>query len=177
MTQTMAHLCESIQGAMIGYTQSDEITILLKDWQTFETQPWFGYKQSKMESVSASMASAQFNRLAATTLPPEVHNRNAVFDCRAFSVPMNDVNNCFLWRQQDASRNSVQMLGHENFSQKQMHGKNNSEVQDMLMLEKGINWNNLETWKRRGTCWIDGKLDFEIPIFSKDTNYINKLLE
>ena len=177
MVETMNYLCDNIQGAMLGYTQSDEITILLKDWQTYETQAWFGYKQSKMESVSASMAAAKFNREAGKLLPENISKQLAIFDCRAFSVPFDDVVNCFLWRQQDASRNSVQMLGHMHFSTKEMHGKSNSEVQDMLMLQKGINWNDLETWKRRGTCWKAGEVDTEIPIFSKDRNYIDGLLE
>jgi tRNA(His) 5'-end guanylyltransferase len=176
MVETMIYLCENIQGAVLGYTQSDEITILLKDWQTHETQAWFDNKQTKMESISASMATAKFNEQAKMILPPNVSDRFALFDSRAFNVPVDDVTNCFLWRQQDASRNSVQMLGRMHFSNNEMQNKNNSQVQDMLMLQKGVNWNDLDTWKKRGICWKNGELDQDIPIFSKDRGYIEELL-
>ena len=98
------------------------------------------------------------------------------------AIPRDEVTNYFIWRQQDTTRNSVQMLGRFHFSQKQMHGKNNSQVQDMLMLEKGVNWNDLETWKKRGTCFVlnqDGKvvLDDQTPIFTQERNYIDQTLE
>jgi tRNA(His) 5'-end guanylyltransferase len=63
-----------------------------------------------------------------------------------------------------------------------MHGKNNSQVQDMLMLEKGINWNDLQTWQKRGSCVIklpetgEWVIDDEIPIFTQDRDYVNKYI-
>jgi tRNA(His) 5'-end guanylyltransferase len=75
------------------------------------------------------------------------------------------------------------MLGHYHFSQKQMHGKNNSEVQDMLMLEKDINWNDIDTWKKRGCCYhstvtpIGIAMDEEIPIFSQQRDYIDTYVQ
>ena len=116
-----------------------------------------------------------------------------MFDSRVFTLPKEEVVNCLIWRQQDATRNSIQSVGQANFSHIQLHGKNCSNIQDMLMLEKGINWNDCPTHLKRGTCcvkrpfkinegtdqeairnkWI---LDTEIPIFTQDKDYVNKLI-
>ena len=117
----------------------------------------------------------------------------AMFDSRVFTLPKEEVVNCLIWRQQDATRNSIQSVGQANFSHTQLHGKNCSDIQDMLMLEKGINWNDYPTHLKRGTCcikkpfkinegteqeairnkWI---LDTEIPIFTQDKDYVNRLI-
>lgn len=177
MTNVVLHLAEEIQNVKIGYTQSDEITLLLTDWEELTTEQWFNGNIQKMTSVSAAIASVWFNKYWV-----EVFGQNkklATFDSRVFNIPKEEVCNNFIWRQQDASRNSVQMLGHYHFSQKQMHGLNNSQVQDLLMLNKGINWNDVDTWKKRGSCIIkqdNGKwcVDENIPIFTQDRNYINQ---
>lgn len=100
----------------------------------------------------------------------------ATFDSRVFNIPKEEVCNCLIWRQQDATRNSVQGLGQKHFSQRQLEGKSCGQIQDMLMLEKGINWNDAPTKFKRGSCCIktdDGwKIDNEIPIFTQDRNYI-----
>lgn len=189
MMQTTHYLCENMQNAVFGYTQSDEITIVLKDWGTIDTQAWFDARQNKIESVSASLATAFFNSKV-SELVPEKAGKLATFDARAFSVPKDEVVNALIWRQNDATRNSVQMLGRMHFSHKQMHGKNNSEIQDMLMLQKGINWNDIDVWKRRGAVWakrptpVEDDLtrkswvrDEEPPIFSKDREYMDSLLQ
>lgn len=181
MSQTMVALCNSIQNAKIGYSQSDEISILLTDWTTFTTDQWFGGNVQKIVSVSASLATAYFNHYYAVEFNvnySEVRNL-AFFDSRVFNLPKEEVNNYFIWRQNDASRNSVQMLGHYHFSQKQMHCKNNSEIQDMLMLEKGVNWNDTSTWKKRGFCYHTNQLqlDVEIPIFTQSKDYINNYIK
>ena len=113
----------------------------------------------------------------------------ALFDSRVFNIPKEEVNNCLLWRQQDATRNSIQSVAQANFSHKQLQNKNCSELQEMLFQEKGINWNNILTHLKRGSCCIkeqyeietgDGValrsrwvIDKEIPIFSQDTSYVN----
>ena len=89
--------------------------------------------------------------------------------------------NCFLWRQLDASRNSIQAVGQANFSHTVLNGKSTSEIQDMLMTEKGINWNDLATELKRGSCCVrDGNgwsIDREIPKFTGEgRNYIDKLI-
>ena len=190
MTATALGLMSQIQNSVFCYTQSDEISILLRDWDKHETEQWFNGAIQKVVSVSASTASVIFNHFFAEEVrKPESYKDLAQFDSRVFNLPESEVVNYFIWRQQDASRNSVQMLGRFHFSQKQMHGKNNSQVQDMLMLEKGINWNDIPTWMKRGTCAIRNPIagsptefvppilaDEEIPIFTQDRDYIGKHL-
>lgn len=180
MVETTRDLVNNIQNCVLGYTQSDEISLLLRDWDTHDTQQWFGGSHQKMVSVSASIATASFNFHATQVgFKQSTFADVAQFDSRVYNLPKEEVTNYFVWRQQDASRNSVQMLGHHHFSQKQMHGKNNSQVQDMLMLEKNINWNDIPTWMKRGTCVVQhlfGDVDEDIPIFTQDRDYIERLL-
>jgi tRNA(His) 5'-end guanylyltransferase len=189
MDTTMVALYANTQTCVFGYTQSDEISLLLRDWDNFETQQWFGGNVQKMTSVSASIATAAFNLTYGKDIKqPDWFGDCALFDARVYNLPEQEVTNYFIWRQQDASRNSVQMLGHYHFSQKEMHGKNNSQVQDMLMLQKGVNWNDLPTWMKRGSCvyqapgWSEAMsnpgyfVDNEIPIFTQNRYYVNKRL-
>lgn len=203
MQKTMQYLCENIQGCVLGYTQSDEITLVLCDYQTITTDAWFGYRTDKMCSVSASMATLAFNNAwrnyaesskIVDLFDPSISDEerkyiktlqskcdSALFDSRVFSVPVEEVTNCLIRRQQDATRNSIESVGQANFSHKELHGKSCNDIQDMLMLQKGINWNDLETTKKRGCCCIrtisDGwTIDDEIPIFTKDRDYIERLI-
>jgi tRNA(His) guanylyltransferase len=179
MIGTARMMMRNIQGAQLAYTQSDEISILLRDWDSHETQQWFGGKKQKMISIAGSMATAYFNNTlrGVVSIPASVI---PLFDARVFQLPFDDVTNYFIWRQQDATRNSVQMLGRHFFSHKQMHLKNVSNIQDMLMKEHQVNWNDIDTWKKRGAC-INPSLgqvtDEEIPIFTKDRAYIDDLLQ
>ena len=196
MSYTMQKLCENIQGAVLGYSQSDEISILLKDWQSIDTDTWFGGKQNKMESVSASMCTAYFNESIMKEFPEHYTKKGmALFDCRAFTLPQHEVTNYFIWRQQDMERNSVQMLSRKHFSHNELFKKSVVNMHDMLH-DIGVNWNDLETWKKRGKCWksmkkahpvdrlsspiddlitMDG-LDLDIPVFTQDRKYIDQLL-
>jgi len=182
MTHTTEYLVANIQNAVLGYTQSDEISILLNDWKKLETDQWFGGGIQKITSVAASMATAYFNFIFSHLAENDTVSIDpALFDARVFNLPKEEVANYFLWRQQDATRNSIQMLGRHYFSHKEMHQKNVSNVQDMLMIAHEINWNNIDTWKKRGTCVVRngmGELivDEEIPIFNKDRDYIERLL-
>ena len=188
MVNTAMMMMHNIQCAQIAYTQSDEISILLRDWDKHETQQWFAGKLQKIVSVSAAMASAYFNYFLAKEVGPlDYAGAVPLFDSRAFQLPKEEVANYFIWRQQDATRNSVQMLGRHHFSHKEMHGKNVSGVQDLLMLQKGVNWNDIDVWKKRGTCVIPSPdvldsssavfVDENIPIFTKDRNYVERHLE
>jgi tRNA(His) 5'-end guanylyltransferase len=161
-------LCNKIQGAVFGYTQSDEISILIQDWRNLNTDRWFGNNVQKMVSVSASMATAFFNKLF---YHPKV-DTPAFFDSRVFNIPKEEVANYFIWRQKDATRNSINSLAQSKFSSKELHGKNTSQVQDMLMDTHGINWNDIPTKFKRGTCVVNGAIDFECPIFTQDRKYI-----
>ena len=178
-------LCEEIQGAQIAYVQSDEISILIHSYKTFDSQPWFGNQVQKMTSVSAGIASSVMTEQSINVFG---EFKRAVFDARVFIVPEADVNNTMLWRQKDWERNSVQMLARAHFSHKECTNKNNHELQDMLHTI-GVNWNDLPTSHKRGRCivkeiymvesasrsrWV---VDNEIPIFSQDKNYIEKYLE
>lgn len=181
MDETCRYLCANIQGAKLGYVQSDEISILITDYDDISTDAWFDYNIQKMTSVSASMATMTFNeemaKLGVT--------KRAMFDSRVFQIPYTEeVVNYFIWRQQDASRNSISMLAQAHFSPKELHKKNVSEMQDMLMLQKNINWNDQDTrFKRGGTCKkIEVTLEtgvvrkkwmmVETPIFTKDKEFI-----
>lgn len=175
MQETTKYLCENIQGCVLGYTQSDEITLVLVDYQRFETAAWFDYEVQKMCSIAASMATMAFNdsfghnvvkyldSLSETELDNQdeyitaicrAMNKGAMFDARVFNIPKEEVTNCIFWRQLDASRNSVQMVGQANFSHKELQNKTCSNIQDMLMEQKSINWNDFPTYQKRGTCVI-----------------------
>lgn len=189
MQSTMRYLCKEIQGCVLGYTQSDEITLVLCDYQKLDTDGWFDYNVQKITSISASMATFKFNQLMAERLIYRIEQgekdikfldkieKGALFDSRCFTVPIEEVNNCLLWRQQDATRNSIQALAQSLYSHKELLGINTKALQDKMFTEKGINWNDLSTDKKRGSCAVkkDGTwvIDLEIPIFSQDTNYVN----
>ena len=112
MAETAKFLVKNIQGARIAYTQSDEISILLRDWDTPTTDAWFSYNVQKLASVSASMATAHFNYFIGQNVKDA---KPAVFDCRAFNLPFSEVCNYFIWRQQDGTRNSISMHAHHMF--------------------------------------------------------------
>jgi tRNA(His) 5'-end guanylyltransferase len=206
MVETTRALCNQIQGVKVGYTQSDEISLLLTDWETTETQQWFDGNIQKIVSLSASIATLVFNKVYAEYETIEDYPKLPMFDSRVFNLPKEEVVNYFLWRQQDASRNSVNMLAQYHFSHRELQGKKNNEMQDKLILEKGVNWNDIETWKKRGTCVVKTPVsvvvtprkvfgkeenemitntvsrarwipDYEIPIFSQDRDYINQYLK
>jgi tRNA(His) guanylyltransferase len=192
MQDTMKYLCENIQNCKLGYTQSDEITLVLIDYEKLETDAWFGNNIQKIVSVSASMATMAFNKFfrengrAMWDTSDELDFLKtkldkAMFDSRVFTLPKEEVCNCLIWRQQDATRNSIQSVGQANFSHKELHKKSVNMIQEMLFSEKGINWNDLSTTQKRGSCCIkseDGTwvLDEDIPIFTQDRDYIEKLV-
>lgn len=210
MNETAIELCKKIQGAQIAYVQSDEISILLNNYKDLNTQSWFENNLQKMVSISASIASVTFSMNSFLIWGPKTYaeidpcrdpgsecdyNEPAYFDSRAFILPKEDVNNYFLWRQQDATRNSVQMLARSLYSHKECNNKNNSELQEMCF-KKGINWNDCPSSQKRGRCIVKEKnikqgtnpktgeilvaersewvVDNEIPIFSKEPKFINK---
>lgn len=201
MGETSKYLCENIQGCKLAYTQSDEISLLLTDYETIYTNGWFDYEVEKIISISASMATLAFNKCLVEVAERYLDNGDisveefefykkksmtALFDSRGFNIPKEDVVNYFIWRQQDATRNSIFMVGRANFSHKQLECKNINQIQDMLFIEKGINWNNFEVYNKRGLCVkrrpVEGtlrrkwKTDFNIPIFTQDRSYIEELI-
>jgi len=226
MQETMKYLCENIQNVKFSFCQSDEISLLLTDYENINTAAWFDYQVQKMCSIAASMATLAFNRafdekveqeymsLEAEAMFPSSPNndyikeqeniykahekaffKGAMFDARCFSIPKEEVCNYFLWRQNDCVRNSIQMVAQANFSHKQLQNKSCDELQEMLWQEKGINWNDFETVKKRGSCCtktgkhtvVDMKtgeqkdrlvweIDKDIPIFTQDREYIERFV-
>lgn len=173
MQETMKYLCENIQGCVLGYTQSDEITLVLVDYKKFTSQAWFDYEVQKMCSIAASMATMAFNKFFRDNVGDYLYenydeqyladyietlqnavDKGAMFDCRCFNIPKEEVTNCIYWRQLDASRNSIQMVGQANFSHKELQNKSCNDIQDILMVQKGINWNDLPIYQKRGSCCI-----------------------
>lgn len=177
-------VCEDAQGAAFAYVQSDEINVLLINYRKHDSQPWFENEIQKMVSVAASTASATL-----TAESPKVFGRMkpACFDARVLVVPEADVNNYFLWRQQDATRNALQMMARANYSPRELHRKDASDMRDMLSA-KGIHFNHQPTYHRRGRCivresfeekgatrfrWV---VDEEIPLFNQNVGYIEQYL-
>lgn len=196
MQETAKYLCENVMNCKIAYVQSDEISLLLIDYEKLNTEPFFEYRVDKLCSITASMATMAFNKLFSDNTQDFLYNccydpktenygdevvkgkeqdyeratqiymkrlYNAMFDARAFNIPKEEVTNNFYWRQLDASRNSIQMVGHANFSHKELQNKSCNDIQDMLMTQKGINWNDFPTYQKRGSCvvkeeyWVDNK--------------------
>jgi len=194
MWEAAQYLCENIMGAKLAYVQSDEITILLTDYDTLQTQPWFNKNVQKMVSVSASMATMAFNlaffarAVLAGSLTHSDKALRAMFDSRVFTIPKEDVCNNFIWRQQDATRNAIQMVGQANFSHNQLMNKSCNDIQEMLFQEKGVNFNDMPTHLKRGACIVkevyevDGVIrtrwvvDKNIPIFTQRRDYVERLV-
>jgi len=171
MQETAKYLCENIQGCKIAYTQSDEISLLLTDYDDINTSAWFDNNISKIISISASTATLAFNKNFKKntnnmnsndfkTLEEYLNINNiyrkklfsALFDSRVFNIPKEDVCNYFIWRQQDCIRNSIEMVGRTYFSHKQLYKVNCSQIYDKLLQEKGVDWNKFPTYKKRGSC-------------------------
>ena len=185
MQETTKYLCENIQGCVLGYTQSDEITLILVDYQKLTSSAWFDYEVQKLCSISASMATMAFNKYFAKNVDDyrfdkwdgiskyekgteeyiktllKAVEKGAMFDARCFNISKEEVTNLIYWRQLDATRNSIQMVGQANFSHKELQNKSCNDIQDMLMTQKGINWNDLPTYQKRGSCCVRNKIVIE----------------
>ena len=228
MQETMKYLCENIQGCVLGYTQSDEITLILVDYKKLTSAAFFDYEVQKICSITASMATMAFNKAfkkntdiysesKAVTgylgqyygdyenaseqldIYRKAFDKGAMFDARCFNIPKEEVANLIYWRQLDATRNSIQMVGQANFSHNELQNKSCNDVQNMLLTQKNINWNDLPTYQKRGSCCVKKEIenksigyngevraieyrtewviDTEIPIFKGEgREYIDKLI-
>jgi tRNA(His) guanylyltransferase len=149
MVDTTKYLVEET-GAKIGYTQSDEISLI---WYSEEisSEILFDRRTAKMTSVLAAMATAYFNRHLPHALPDHAASM-PLFDCRVWQLPAKfEATNYLVWREADATRNSVSMAAQACFSHNALQGKNSSQMQEMLFSEKGINWNDYPACQKRGT--------------------------
>ena len=198
MQQTTKYLCENIQGCVFGYTQSDEISLILVDYAKLESCAWFDNEVQKICSITASMATMAFNKIwhEQLDIANEIDDKmyrgintdddieafatmfgirdlkdnwinlfdylpiyhkvagTAMFDTRCFNIPKEEVTNLIYWRQLDAMRNSIQMLGQANFSHKELQGLSCNDIQNKLFEERGINWNDMPIVVKRGTAVI-----------------------
>jgi tRNA(His) guanylyltransferase len=147
MSQVAVSLCQEIQGAVFAYHQSDEISVLVQDYESIKTQAWFGKDLQKIVSISAAVASTALNGIREGGCSAQ----RALFDARAFVLPSDtEVANYFIWRQRDAVRNSISMAAQAQFSHKSLHGVSSKQMQEKLFQEKGINWNDYPTSCKRG---------------------------
>lgn len=176
MQETMQYLCENIQGCVFGYTQSDEITLILVDYKNLTSTAWFDYDVQKVCSIAASMATIAFNKFfeknvsdnyahrydipKKCTMPFDLYkiycssmDKGAMFDARCFNIPKEEIANLIYWRQLDAMRNSVQAVGQANFSHKELQGKSCADIKEMLR-EKGVDWDCLSLECQRGSCCV-----------------------
>lgn len=218
MQNTMKYLCENIQGCVLGYTQSNEITLILVDYKRLNSSAWFDYEVQKMCSIAASMATMAFNKAFSRAINEEViqwatgltpqcveiqqehqkyietlraaEHKGAMFDARCFNIPKEEVTNLIYWRQLDATRNSIQMVGQANFSHKELQGKSCEKIKEMLITEKRISWEDLHPMYKHGSCCIkvtteiDGtsrpgwEVDKNIPVFvGEGREYIESLIQ
>lgn len=162
MNQVAVALCEEIQGAQIAYVQSDEVSVLIHGYKKFNSGVWFDNQCQKIVSVAASIAAATFT-VESYKLSMNLNTyQKAYFDARAFVVPENDVVNYFVWRQTDAIRNSINMLGRSHFSHTQCDSKSCSDIQSMLE-SKNISWDALPDGIKRGRCIIKSKELYTLP--------------
>ena len=228
MQKTCLSLCQNIQGCVGGYVQSDEISLLLVDYQTLESDAWFDYNLQKITSLAAARATMTFNGLIRNFVDKEKEEAEkcaalgnkcfdggqeyfdqeaqhidkyelwepkidkAMFDARVFNIPKEEACNYFIWRQKDATRNSIQAAGQAYFSHKELDHKSQSDIQEMLF-QKGINWNDYSIPEKRGsfirrdTETIEREdgivlvrnpwyIDKEMPILTEHRDYVEDLI-
>lgn len=214
MQQTAQYLCENISGCKLAYTQSDEISLLLVDYDDIKKQAWFDNNLQKIVSIAASLATLAFNRFFLTNYTIFSHSlsnidcsieerqqleliriaysnasqQGATFDARAFILPKEEVVNYFIWRQQDATRNSILSFAQKFYSQKEIQGIKCDALQNKIFTELGINWNDLPVQEKRGVCvtreevelasvvrhkWL---INADIPIFTQHKEFIERFV-
>jgi tRNA(His) 5'-end guanylyltransferase len=198
----MEYLAKNVSGCVFAYKQSDEISLVLSDYKRLNSEAFFDYEIQKICSITASMATMAFNKY----FIEEAHNKfqhievdeegyseedkklfeaytkaiqkGAMFDSRCFNIPKEEVVNCIYWRQVDAERNSVQMVGQAHFSQKELDHKSREMIKDMLRKQKDIEWEDLPIMWKRGVCCTKARgIDYNMPMLrGEDREYLEKLV-
>jgi tRNA(His) 5'-end guanylyltransferase len=159
-------LCQNIENARLAFVQSDEISVLLTDFATPQSEAWFDGNLQKICSLSAAIATAYFNN--ARSIRRGSGGSVALFDSRVWTIPQQvEVYNYFLWRQQDAARNSLSMTAQAHFPHERLQGLGSAEMHELLWKEKQINWNDLPAGFKRGRV-------VERVIVSKAVDYVDK---
>jgi tRNA(His) 5'-end guanylyltransferase len=163
MIATAIALLFETQGAKCAYVQSDEISILMTDFDKLNTEAWFDYNIQKMVSVAASEASYQFSQL---------FEYKGLFDCRVFNIPKEEVVNYFIWRQKDWERNSILMLSQSHFSHKELQNKKCSDMHEMLH-KKNINWAKLDDKWKNGVFIDNNKMAYKSMVPESNIVFTN----
>lgn len=202
MNETAAYLCKNIQGAKFAYVQSDEISILVTDFDDTQTDMWFDGNLQKMVSISASLATVRFNQrrmwrkcwdgldVDGCLDADDIEKfKMAMFDSRVFQIAHeSEVENYFIWRQQDATRNSISSVAQSLYSHKELNGKKSNEMQEMIF-QKGINWNDYSYREKRGTVIAKVQVDgpngsirnkwqaVETPVFTLEREFLRNLMK
>lgn len=176
MQETMKYLCENVQGCVMGYAQSDEITLILVDYEHLNSEAWFDDEVEKICSVTAGMASMAFNRIFYENISEFISKngylyvrimkneklinaykralkQGAYFDARCFNIPKEEVANLIYWRQCCGHRNAIQAAGCAYFSNKELLNKSGDEIIKMLK-EKDIDWSAYSNDAVWGSCCV-----------------------
>lgn len=181
MNEVAIYVCKNVQGCKFAYTQSDEITFVLTDFETEETSAFFDYRLCKMLSIIPSLATAKFNQLVTLNLldtPCSSEDMKQIvadmslaqFDCKVWNTDnFNDVFAYFLWRQIDCVRNSKQQAAQTYLSHKELLGKHTDEQVQMLLEKKGIDWNEYSDGKKYGRFIYKEQVEKEIPNSNEET--------
>lgn len=155
MIEVSEFLLNETQGSVVAYTQSDEISLVFYQ-PDYQSEPMFNGRVQKLASICASLATWKFNQIGPSYIGSSCFSAPRTFDGRVFGLPsLVESYNYLLWREQDATRNSIQSAGQEYFSHSEMHGKSNNEVQEMLWQRKDINWNNYPPEFKRGSYIVE----------------------
>jgi len=168
LNKVMQFLCQNIQGAKMAERHSDEISILLTDYDNVNTDCWFDYNVQKTCSIAASIATSEFCKILAFESFKSKYDGDKknisweeswpIFDARCFNLPEHEINNYFYWRMLDAKRNSISMVAQANFSHKSLQGLNSNQMQEKLWQEKQINWAKLPQGQKIGFICIKEKI-------------------
>lgn len=196
MDETAKYLCKNIMGVRLAFIQSDEISLILTDFENIKKEAWFDNNLQKICSISASMATSKFNNLRLIRKFNAVMPFNsdiikniklAEFDSRVFQIPQKqEVINYLIFRQQDTTRNSIQSVAQSLYSPKELNGKNTSQLQEMIF-QKGINWNDYDAKYKRGRVIVKQEIVknnttrnvwnmVEPPIFTQDKEFLENLI-
>ena len=187
--ETCKYLAENIGGAKFVYHQSDEISILVRNDDNYNTQAWFKNNLNKLVSISASLATAKFNEEIRKVYPGK---ELATFDSRVFIVPEHEILNYFVWRQNDAMRNSVSMVAQSMFSHKSLQNQKKDDMVKRMLVENHFDFfNDLEIYKQRGACFEKELFDLNLgngdtvkrsrwevnlnmPVLTEEKDFLNK---
>jgi tRNA(His) guanylyltransferase len=197
MVNSAQQVADEIQGFKVGYTQSDEVSLLLTDYDTLQTSAWFDYDLQKLVSVSASLMTGFFNRNIVSAIEEYNDAKNvdlrrygekmetyralpsnlAFFDSRAFNVPKEDVVNYFLFRAKDWERNLLTMYCSSFFSHRELHGKSCADRHEMLH-SIGKNWaTDVNGRSKSGTFFtVSGKAYYPPATYDALSQIIHKYI-